>query len=87
MITTGCGEVATFLEMVLHYTTYAVGSKPGVCLDNRPDLPPAGRNGTFFFRKMWHVVPHFPEKDQTYHAAAGEIHCYREQTAHLNATA
>jgi len=24
------------------------------------------------FRKMWHQVPHFPEKDKKYHAAAGE---------------
>jgi hypothetical protein len=45
-------------------TRYAVGSKPGVCLDKWPDSPPAGWNETFFFRKMWHVVPHFPEKEK-----------------------
>jgi len=67
------------------YTRYAVGSKPGVCRDNRPDAPPAGRDGTFFFRNMWDNVPHVPEKDKTYHAAAGEIRHHREQTAHLNA--
>jgi hypothetical protein len=39
---------------VIH-RSYAVGSKPGVCLDNRPDSPPAGWNGTFFL---------FPEKEK-----------------------
>ncbi len=48
---------------------------PGVCRDNWPDSPPAGWNGTFFFRK----------KTKKYHAAAGEIRRYREQTVRLNA--
>jgi hypothetical protein len=43
---------------------YAVGSKSGVHLDERPDSPPAGRNGTFFCRKMWLSEPHFPAKDK-----------------------
>jgi hypothetical protein len=34
------------------HTTYAVGSKPGEHLDERPDSPPAGWNRTFFFTKM-----------------------------------
>ncbi|MFP4440946.1 MAG: hypothetical protein ACLFVO_27235, partial [Chloroflexaceae bacterium] len=51
-----------YTEVLLLYNrTYAVGSKPGVCLDNRHDSPPAGWNETFFFRK----------KTKKYHAAAG----------------
>jgi hypothetical protein len=44
-------------------TSYAVGSKPGICRDKRPDSPPAGRNGTFFFQKIWLGEPNFLEKD------------------------
>jgi hypothetical protein len=45
----------------------AVGFKPGVCLDTWPDSPPAGWNGTFFFRK----------KIKKHHAAAGDSAVHR----------
>jgi hypothetical protein len=47
------------------YTTYAVGSKPGVHLNERPDSPPAGRKISFFFIKILHCVQNFYEKDKT----------------------
>jgi hypothetical protein len=46
------------------YRTYAVVNPAGVCLDNRPDSPPAGRKLPFFFTKMLHKVQHFCEKDE-----------------------
>ncbi len=33
-------------------TTYAVGSKPGMCLNKRPDSPPAGRKNPDLFHKI-----------------------------------
>jgi hypothetical protein len=47
----------------LNERTYAVGSQPGICLDNRPDSPPAGRKKPFFFAKNSHCVQIFCEKD------------------------
>jgi hypothetical protein len=44
--------------------SYTVGSKPGICRDNRPDSPPAGWNGTFFFIKILHAMQNFYEKDK-----------------------
>jgi len=52
------------LLRLFSYTSYAVGSKPGVRRKKRPDSPPAGRNGTFFFRKIWLEEPNFSEKDK-----------------------
>jgi GNAT superfamily N-acetyltransferase len=34
---------------------------------------------------MWLGEPHFPEKEKKYHATAGELRHYREQTSGLNA--
>ena len=42
--------------------TYTVGSKPGMCLDKRPDSPPAGRKGPCFFVKHLHNMQMFYEK-------------------------
>ncbi len=44
--------------------TYAVGSNPGMCLNKRPDSPPAGRNRTSLFTHMLHIVQHVCEQDQ-----------------------
>jgi hypothetical protein len=44
-------------------TSYAVVDLAGACRDNRPDSPPAGWNGTFFFIKMLHCVQRFYEKE------------------------
>jgi hypothetical protein len=44
-------------------TTYAVVDLAGICLDKRPDSPPAGRKIPCFFTKMLHVVQHFCEKE------------------------
>jgi hypothetical protein len=57
------GPNAHRVSRVTH-RTYAVGSKPGVCRDNRPDSPPAGWKIPFFFIKMLHAVQHFYEKDK-----------------------
>jgi hypothetical protein len=46
--------------------SYAVGFKPGICLDAWPNAPPAGRKILFFFTKMLHIVQHFREKDKKY---------------------
>jgi len=43
------------------YTTYAVGSNPGMCLHKRPDSPPAGRKIPCFFTNMLHTVQHVCE--------------------------
>ncbi len=51
------------VSRVIH-TSYAVGSKPGVHLNERPDSPPAGRKISFFFIKMLQTVQHFYEKDK-----------------------
>ena len=44
--------------------TYAVGSNPGICLNKRPDSPPAGRKIPCFFTNMLHCVQHVCEKDK-----------------------
>jgi hypothetical protein len=36
----------------------------GVCLDKCSDSPPAGRNWTSFWTKMWLCEPHFCPKDK-----------------------
>ena len=38
-----CRHVLRRTNFAIIDTSYAVGSKPGICLDNRPDSPPAGR--------------------------------------------
>jgi len=40
-------------------------NQPRVCLDNRPDSPPAGWKIPGFFIKMLHCVQHFYEKAKT----------------------
>jgi hypothetical protein len=47
------------------YTSYAVVDLAGICLDNRPDSPPAGWKIPFFFTKMLHNVQHFCEKEKS----------------------
>jgi len=59
------------------YRSYAVTDLAGVCLDNRPDSSPAGRNGTFFFQNIWLGEQMFWKKIKTYHAAAGESGFHR----------
>jgi hypothetical protein len=44
--------------------TYAVVDLAGICRDNRPDSPPAGRKSPFFFTKILHKVQNFGEKDK-----------------------
>jgi hypothetical protein len=44
--------------------TYTVGSKPGICRDNRPDSPPAGRKIPCFFRNILHTTQNVSEKDK-----------------------
>jgi len=44
-----------------------------------------GGSNQIFFLKNLHKVQIFQEKEKTYHAAAGEIRRYREQTARLHA--
>jgi len=53
--------------------SYAVGSKPGVCLDERPDSPAAAWYMMFFFTKILHKVQNFREKDGIFRPAGGEI--------------
>jgi hypothetical protein len=50
--------------MFLSDRRYAVGSKPGVCLNTWPDSPPAGRKIPIFFTKILHKVQNFCEKDK-----------------------
>ena len=45
-------------------TRYAVGSNLGMCLNKRPDSPPAGRKTPFFCTNMLHTVQHVCAKDQ-----------------------
>jgi hypothetical protein len=45
-------------------TRYAVGSKAGVHLDERPDSPPVGWKIPFFFIKILHAVQNFYEKEK-----------------------
>jgi hypothetical protein len=42
-----------------------VGFKPDVHLEERPDSPPAGWNGTFFLIKILHKVQNFYQKGKT----------------------
>jgi hypothetical protein len=49
---------------VSNNTTYAVGSKPGLCLDNRPDAPPAGWKQPSFVHKNFHNMKIFMDKDK-----------------------
>jgi hypothetical protein len=51
---------------------YAVGSKPGGRLDERPDAPPAGRKKSDLLRKHLHRVQMFAQKNKEYHGAAGD---------------
>jgi len=54
-------------------TRYAVSSKPGGCLDERPDSPPAGRKKPSLFHKTFALCANVLwNKEKTYHAAAGE---------------
>jgi hypothetical protein len=63
---------SVFFCSLVNNRSYAVSSKSGICLNKRPDSPPAGRKIPFFFTKFLHYVQKFCEKGKTYHAAAGE---------------
>jgi hypothetical protein len=45
--------------------SYAVGFKPGICLDLWPDSPPAGWKRTSLFIHMLHCVQHVYEQAKT----------------------
>jgi len=60
------------MYVVLFDTSYAVGSKPGVCLDERPDSPAAA----------WYVFIFFPEKllcEQLFWEKDGSISIFLEK--------
>jgi hypothetical protein len=46
-------------------TTYAVVDLAGICLDKRPDSPPAGRKTPCFFTNILHTVQNVCEKAKT----------------------
>jgi hypothetical protein len=52
-------------RFLLTHRRYAVVDLAGVCRDNRPDSPPAGRKNPFFFTNMLHIVQHVREREKT----------------------
>jgi hypothetical protein len=59
-----CSRNSSYCVTPVMDRTYAVGSKSGVHLDERPDSPPAGRNGICFFTEILHKVQNFCEKEK-----------------------
>jgi len=51
--------------------SYAVNSKPGVCLDERFDSPAAAWYSFYLFQDIWLCEPNVLKKDRLFHPAGG----------------